>query len=100
MITMKIIKTEQGHDKYNAEYKRTSNDFRLRNLEQVNCVCNICHGTGARWAFEYVVRNYESATRKGKICNTLQAHGRSFWICSRCIENLCELTGLKITKVE
>ena len=91
---------EQGIDNYYAEYMRTSNDFRLRRLDQDNCVCSICHGTGAKWAFGYVIRDYESDTQKRKICDTLQAHGRSFWICQRCIENLCEITGLKITKGE
>lgn len=80
--------TEQGTDSYGAEYKRTSNDFHFRWLEQDNCVCGICHGTGAKIEFEYVTRNYESARRKGKICKTLQAHGHSFWICPTCLTNL------------
>lgn len=78
---------EQGIDRYGAEYKRTSNDFHIRKLEQDNCVCSICHGTGAKIEFEYVTRNYESPRTK-KICKTLQAHGHSFWICNKCIENL------------
>ena len=80
--------TEQGTDRYGAEYKRTSNDFHFRILEQDNCVCSICHGTGAKIEFEYVTRNYESARRKGKICENLQAHGHRFWICPACIKNL------------
>lgn len=79
---------ETGIDKYGAEYKRTSNDFHFRELGQDNCVCNICHGTGAIIEFEYVTRNYESARRKGKICDKLQAHGHSLWICPTCIDNL------------
>ena len=81
--------TEQGTDKYGAEYKRTSNDFRFRKLKQDNCVCSICHGCGATIEFEYVTRNYQSARSK-KICKTLQAHGHSFWICPTCIKNLVE----------
>ena len=57
--------TEQGTDRYGAEYKRTSNDFHFRLLEQDNCVCSICHATGAKIEFEYVTRNYESARQKG-----------------------------------
>lgn len=79
---------EQGVDNYGAEYKRTSNDFRLRLLEQNNCVCNICHGTGAKIELRYVTRDYESARRRGKICKNLQAHGHTVWICPRCIESL------------
>ena len=81
---------EQGIDCYGAEYKRTSNDFHFRKLLQDNCVCSICHGTGAKIEFEYVTRNYESARKKGKICKTLQAHGHSFWICNICLTNLNE----------
>lgn len=80
--------SEQGVDKYGAEFKRTHNDFRFRKLEQDNCVCSICHGTGAKIEFEYVTRNYASARKKGKICDTLQAHRHSFWICQRCTDNL------------
>jgi RNA polymerase subunit RPABC4/transcription elongation factor Spt4 len=80
--------TESGTDRYGAEYKRTSNDFHFRLLEQDNCVCSICHGTGAKVEFRYVTRDYESARRKGKICKTLQAHEHSFWICPVCVENL------------
>ena len=79
---------ETGIAKYGAEYKRTSNDFHFRELGQDNCVCSICHGTGAIIEFEYVTRNYESARRKGKICDKLQAHGHSLWICPTCIDNL------------
>ena len=82
--------TEQGTDRYGAEYKRTSNDFHFRMLEQDNCVCSICHGTGAKIEFEYVTRNYESARQRGRICKNLQAHGHSFWICLTCIDNLVE----------
>lgn len=77
-----------GVDEYGAEFKRTRNDFRFRKLEQDNCVCSICHGTGAKIEFEYVTRNYGSAKRKGKICKNLQAHGHRFWICQNCIDNL------------
>ena len=79
---------EKGVDHYGAEFKRTSNDFHFRKLEQDNCICSICHGTGAKIEFRYVIRNYESARRNGKICKELQAHERSFWICPVCIENL------------
>lgn len=86
---------EQGTDNYGAEFKRTSSDFNFRVLTQDNCVCNICHGTGARIEFEYVTRNYESARSKGKICDSLQAHEHSFWICPACIENMvCKSKGL------
>lgn len=80
--------TEQGVDRYGAEYKRTTNDFRFRLLEQDNCVCSVCHGTGAKIEIRYVTRNYESARRRGKICKNLQAHGHTVWICPRCIESL------------
>ena len=79
---------DSGTDSYGAEYKRTPNDFVFRRLKQDNCICSICHGTGAVMEFEYVTRNYESARRKGKICKTLQAHGHRFWICPHCIDNL------------
>lgn len=82
--------TESGTDRYGAEYKRTSNDFHFRLLEHDDCVCSICHGTGAKVEFRYVTRNYESARRKGKICKTLQAHEHSFWICPVCVENLAK----------
>jgi len=78
---------EQGTEKGGWEYKRTSNDFHLRKLEQDNCVCSICHGSGAKIEFEYVTRNYQSPRTK-KICKTLQAHGHSFWICPTCIKNM------------
>jgi len=78
---------EQGTDRYGAEYKRTDNDFHARYLEQDNCVCSICHGTGAKIEIRYVVRNYESARAKKKICKNLQAHERSLWICPKCIDN-------------
>ena len=82
--------TEHGTDRYGAEYKRTSNDFRFKALPYDNHVCSVCHGTGAKIEFEYVARNYESARRKGKICKTLQAHGRSVWICPVCVKNMME----------
>lgn len=79
--------TEHGKDEYGAEYKRTSNDFHFRRLEQSNCVCTICHGTGAVLEFRYIMRDYESRRRE-RICKTLQAHERSFWICQKCMFNL------------
>ena len=79
--------TDQG-EIHGWEYKRAGNDFRFRWLEQDNCVCSICHGTGAKIEFEYVTRNYESARRKGKICKNLQAHEHSFWICPICLLKL------------
>lgn len=79
--------TEQGTDRYGAEYKRTNNDFHVRYLEQDNGVCSVCHGTGAKIEIRYVVRNYESARVKKKICKNLQAHERSLWICPKCIDN-------------
>ena len=79
--------TEQGTDRYGAEYKRTNNDFHVRYLKQDNGVCSVCHGTGAKIEIRYVVRNYESAMVKKKICKNLQAHGRSLWICPKCIDN-------------
>ena len=90
---------EQGTDSYGAEYKRTSNDFTVRPLTQDNCLCNICHGTGAKWAIRYVTRNYQSARTK-KICKTLQAHEHNFWICPACLENFTALTGLKVVRAE
>ena len=66
--------TEQGIDRYGAEYKRTNNDFHVRYLEQDNGVCSVCHGIGAKIEIRYVVRNYESARVKKKICKNLQAH--------------------------
>ena len=66
--------TEQGTDRYGAEYKRTNNDFHVRYLEQDNGVCSICHGTGAKIEIRYVVRNYESAMvkkRYAKICKRM-----------------------------
>lgn len=74
-------------DNYGAEYKRTPNDFHFRRLEQDNCVCSICHGTGAKVEFRYVTRDYQSPRTK-KICKTLQAHEHSFWICPTCAETL------------
>ena len=79
--------TEQGTDRYGAEYKRTDNDFHVKYLEQDNGVCSVCHGTGAKIEIRYVVRNYESARVKKKICKNLQAHERSLWICPKCIKN-------------
>lgn len=80
--------TEQGTDRYGAEYKRTDNDFHFKWLEQDNCVCNICHGTGAKIEFRYITRDYASGRQKKKICKTLQAHENSFWICPKCLDNL------------
>lgn len=90
---------EQGTDSYGAEYKRTSHDFSFKFLTQDNCVCNICHGIGAKWGFRYVTRNYQSPRTK-KICKTLQAHEHSFWICPKCLQNLTELTGVIVTLPE
>ena len=87
---------EQGVDNYGAEYKRTSNDFSVRPLMQENCSCNICHGTGAKWEFRYVTRNYASPRRNHYICKTLQAHEHSFWICARCLMNFTNLTGVQM----
>lgn len=80
---------EQGRDRLDVEYKRTSNDFHFRWLENDNCACSICHGVGAKIEFEYVTRNYQSSRTK-KICKTLQEHGHSFWICPTCLENLLD----------
>lgn len=79
--------SEQGTDRYGAEYKRTNNDFHVRYLKQDNGICSVCHGTGAKIEIRYVVRNYESARVKKKICKNLQAHERSIWICPKCINN-------------
>lgn len=89
--------TEQGVDWLGAEYKRTEHDFSFRHLEQDNCCCSICHGTGAKWEFRYVTRNYQSPKTK-KICKTLQAHERSFWMCPRCLENMAQITGIQIAE--
>ena len=89
--------TEQGTDRHGAEYKRTTNDFRFRLLEQDNCVCSVCHGIGAKIELRYVTRNSESARRRGKICKTLQAHEHSFWICQRCLDNMKAIAGLTIS---
>lgn len=78
---------KQGVDGLGCEYKQTSNDFRFRWLEQDNCACSICHGTGAKIEMEYVTRNYQSPRTK-KICKKLQAHEHSFWICPTCLENM------------
>ena len=78
--------TEQGTDRYGAEYKRTNNDFYFKWLEQDNCVCNICHGKGAKIEIRYITRNYLG--KKGKICKALQAHEHNVWICLKCLENL------------
>ena len=90
---------KQGVDDYGAEYKRTSNDFSLRFLTQDNCVCGICHGTGAKWEFRYVTRNYQSARTK-RICKTLQAHEHSVWMCPKCLQNFTELTGVQVNVPE
>lgn len=97
-LDRKSVIDEHGTDRYGAEFKRTSNDFRLRYLTQDNCVCGICHGVGAKWEFVYVTRNYRNPRTK-RICKTLQAEARSFWICPRCLENLNALTGLEIGEV-
>lgn len=78
---------ETGLDNFGAEYKRTDYDFHFRWLDQDNCICNICHGTGAKIEFEYITRDYRSAKTK-KICKTLQAHRHSFWICPECLNNM------------
>ena len=90
---------KQGVDDYGAEYKRTSHDFFLRFLTQDNCVCGICHGTGAKWEFRYVTRNYQSARTK-RICKTLQAHEHSVWMCPKCLQNFTELTGVQVNVPE
>ena len=79
--------TEQGKDRYGCEYVRKDNDFLFKWLGQDNCVCSICHGTGAKVEFRYITRDYASA-KTGKICQTLQEHEHSFWICPKCIKNL------------
>ncbi len=91
--------SEHGVDNHGAEYKRTPNDFSFGFLTQDNCVCNICHGTGAKWKFRYVTRNYKSDRTK-RICKTLQAHEHSFWICPKCLQNFIGLTGVKVTVPE
>ncbi len=78
--------TEIGIDNLGAEFKRTSNDFHLKWLEQDNCICNICHGTGAKIEISYITRDYVS-NRTKKICKTLQAHEHSLWICFKCLTN-------------
>ena len=78
---------EHGTEVDGWEYKRTSNDFHFRWLEESNCTCSICHGTGAKIEFRYVTRNYASP-KTSKICKTLQAHEHSFWICPICLLNL------------
>lgn len=90
--------TECGREKEGWEYKRTSNDFRFRLLEQNNCVCSICHGSGAKIEFEYITRDYGSTRKEGKICQNLQAHKHSFWICPTCYENLTKQFFKFITK--
>ena len=76
---------EEGIDRYGAEYKRTDNDFHVRYLEQDNALCSVCHGVGAKLEIRYVIRNYESAKVRKRICKNLQAHERSVWICPKCI---------------
>ena len=88
--------TEQGTDRYGAEYKRASNDFCFRVFEQNNCICSICHGTGAKIEFRYITRDYASDKQKNKICKTLQAHEHSFWICPFCLYRLdSKANGIK-----
>ena len=70
--------TEQG-TKGGIEYKRTSDDFCFRWLE-MDCICSICNGIGARIEFTYVTRDYESASKKN-----LQEHEHYFWICPACL---------------
>lgn len=79
---------EHGIDKLGREYKRTPNDFGFRWIEQDNACCSVCHGIGAKIEFRYVTRDYASNRQKGKICKTLQAHERNFWICPVCLTNL------------
>lgn len=86
---------ESGTDWLGAEYKRTDHDFMFRHLQQDNCCCSVCHGTGAKWELGYVTRNYRSPRTK-KICKTLQAHEHSFWICQRCLDNMKAIAGLTI----
>lgn len=106
LITLTSVHTEkgepmikQGVDNYGAEYKRTAHDFSFKFLTQDNCVCSICHGTGAKWGFRYVTRNYQSPRTK-KICKTLQAHEHSVWICPECLQNLTERTGVQVKAPE
>lgn len=80
--------TQKGRDLGGWEYKRTSNDFYFRRLEQDNGVCSICHGTGAKIEVRYRTRNYMSA--KGKICKNLQAHEHYIWLCLFCMKNFSE----------
>lgn len=80
--------SEQGIDAYGAKFKRTSDDFLFRWLEEDNYLCNICHGTGAKIELQYFTRNYASARRRNVICKTLQTHEHSFWICPKCLDNL------------
>ena len=87
---------ESGTDWLGAEYKRTDHDFTFRHLQQDNCCCSVCHGTGAKWEFGYVTRNYQSPRTK-KICKTLQAHEHRFWICQRCLDNMKAIAGLTIS---
>lgn len=88
--------TEQGIDSYGAEYKRTDKDFNVRYIEQNNCVCSVCHGTGAKIEILYVVRNYESTRAKNKICKNLQAHERCIWICQACISNFKRKLSVRV----
>lgn len=81
---------KRGRDNYGAEYERKSDDFGYQILFADNCACSICHGTGARIDFEYVIRDYKG--KDGNICKKLQTHRRNFWICPECIENLMHAT--------
>lgn len=76
--------TEQGTDRYGAEYKRSDNDFHVRYLEQDSGICNICHGTGAKLEIKYITRDYQNGRTK-KICKNLQSHEHSLWICPKCV---------------
>lgn len=88
---------EKGIDAMGRDYKRTSNDFKLKRLQYNNCSCSICHALGAKWAFEYIVRDYSNySARKVKICKNLQSHEKLFWICPECIKNMERSTGIKI----
>ena len=52
-----------------------------------SCQCDICHRTGKVLKVEYYTKNYRSE-RTGKICETLQKHRHSIWICKKCFQDL------------
>lgn len=85
-----------GEYAVSSEFKRTSNDFSVRPLTQNNCICSVCHGTGATWEFRFVTRNYASPRRKNYICKTLQEHEHSFWVCPKCLMNFTRQTGVQM----